>query len=272
MNNILQRNNVHVSGNPHGPALVFAHGFGGDQTTWRLVAPAFEATHKVVLFDYVGSGQSDIAAWNVERYGNLNGYAQDIIDVCRALQLRNVTLVGHSVSSMISVLATIKEPGLFTQVVMIGPSACYIDDEMGYKGGFSRADMDALMQVMDSNFEGWAAGVSPIMMKNPNRPELTEALRNSILAENEVIAKQFAKIIFYSDHRFDLPKVTVPCLILQSADDAISPPEAGQYLERNIAGSRREQLEAEGHCPHISAPEEVIRAMKAFVMAPMAAN
>jgi sigma-B regulation protein RsbQ len=260
---IVKRNNIKVSGNGSQP-MVFAHGFGCDQNMWRFVTPAFEKEFKIILFDYVGAGKSDLSAYNVERYSNLNGYAQDVLDVCRELRLNNVIFVGHSVSSMIGLLAAIKEPAVFAELIMVGPSPCYINNP-GYKGGFERTDIEELLVTMDKNYIGWANFLAPAIMKNPERPELGKELTESFCSTDPVIARQFAKATFFSDNRRDLSKVTVPSLIMQCSDDIIAPNEVGEYLNVNLPVSTLRVLKATGHCPHMSDPEETISVIKQYL-------
>jgi sigma-B regulation protein RsbQ len=261
---VLARNNVTVSGPVDGPAIVFAHGFGCDQNLWRLVAPAFAADHRVVLFDHVGAGGSDLSAYDPDRYATLDGYATDVIEIVRELGLGEVVFVGHSVSAMIGVLATIREPGLFAKLVLVGPSPCYVDDD-GYVGGFSRADIGELLESLESNFLGWSSVMAPVIAGNPDRPELGEELTNSFCRTDPDIAARFARVTFESDNRADLPAVRTPTLILQSREDAIAPPPVGEYVHRAIAGSTLVVLDATGHCPNLSAPAETIEAIRAFL-------
>lgn len=262
---ILSRNNVHVSGQGAQPML-FAHGFGCDQNMWRFITPAFSDDYKIVLFDYVGSGKSDIGAYDKNKYRSLNGYAQDVLDVCRALELENVIFVGHSVSSMVGVLAAIREPSLFSKLILVGPSPRYIND-LPYVGGFERRDIEELLDTMDKNYIGWANFLAPAIMKNPGRPELAEELTESFCSTDPVIARNFAEATFFADNRADLPKVSVPSLILQCSDDIIAPNSVGDYLAREMPDSTFHQLQATGHCPHMSHPEETIEAIKAYLAA-----
>jgi sigma-B regulation protein RsbQ len=264
MADALRRNNVTVSGRPDGRAMVFAHGFGCDQNMWRFVAPAFEADHRVVLFDHVGAGGSDLVAYDAERYASLDGYADDVVEIGEALGLSGAIFVGHSVSAMIGVLAARRAPELFDRLVLIGPSPRYIDDD-GYAGGFSREDIDELLESLDANFLGWAGAMAPVIMGNPDRPELGEELTNSFCRTDPDIAAQFARVTFLSDNREDLPSVSVPTLVLQCSDDAIAPGSVGDYVHRRIAGSTLVRLQATGHCPNLSAPAETIEAIRAFV-------
>jgi sigma-B regulation protein RsbQ len=260
---ILARNNVQVRGAGE-RTMVFAHGFGCDQTMWKDVASAFEDDFRVVLFDYVGAGQSDLSAYDSARYGSLEGYAADVVEIGRALDLSGAIFVGHSVSAMIGALAQIEEPGMFTDLVMVGPSPRYIDDE-GYTGGFSHAQIEELLDFLAENHLGWAAAMGPTIMGNADRPELGERLTNSFCSTDPDIAREFAGVTFFSDNRDDLARVTARTLVLQCREDVIAPPCVGEYVHRNLPNSSFVMLDASGHCPNLSAPDEVIRAMRAFV-------
>jgi sigma-B regulation protein RsbQ len=261
--NVLARNNVHVSG--HGNrAMVFAHGFGCDQNMWRFVTSDFEDNFKVVLFDHVGAGGSDLSAYDHRKYSMLSGYADDVVDIGRELGLNDAVFVGHSVSAMIGVLASLKAPGMFGQLVLVGPSARYIDDD-DYVGGFSEKQIGELLEFLEDNHMGWSAAMAPTIMGNPDRPELGEELTNSFCRTDPEIAKAFARVTFTSDNRIDLPKVSVPTLILQCKEDIIASTEVGEYVHRHIRGSKLVVLNATGHCPNLSAPKEVVSAIRAFV-------
>ena len=263
-NNIIKRNNVVVKGKGSQP-MIFAHGFGCDQNMWRFITPAFEDDYKIILFDYVGSGKSDLSAYNSERYSDLNGYADDILEICDALKLEKVILVGQSVSSMIGLLAALKRPELFSNIVFVGPSARYINDGPGYIGGFERKDIEELLDTMDKNYIGWANFLAPAIMKNPERPELGQELTESFCSTDPVIARKFAEVTFFSDNRHDLPKLKVPSLIMQCSDDLIAPLEVGHYLKENIPNSTLKIMKATGHCPHMSAPEETIEIISEYL-------
>lgn len=231
---------------------------------WRFVTPAFEEDHKVILFDYVGSGKSDISAYDPHRYSTLEGYAKDVLDVCAALELENVIFVGHSVSSMIGVLASIQQPGLFQHLIQIVPSPCYINDT-DYVGGFDRADIEGLLDLMDKNYIGWANFLAPVVMQNPDRPELAGELEESFCAIDPAISRRFAEATFYSDNRSDLSKVTTPSLIVQVADDAIAPVSVGEFLHKNLPGSTLSLMNVTGHCPHVSHPQETIAVIREYL-------
>jgi len=243
--------------------MIFAHGFGCDQNMWRFITPAFQDCYKIILFDYVGHGQSD-AAFDQARYGSLQGYADDVLAICRELNLKDVIFVGHSVSAMIGILAAIREPERFDRLVLIGPSPRYIDDA-DYVGGFQQEDIEGLLDSLDSNHLGWSSTMAPVIMGNPDRPELGEELTNSFCRTNPEIAKHFARVTFLSDNRADLPKVTTKALILQCSQDAIAPEAVGHFVHQNLPGSEFVLMQASGHCPNLSAPEETIAAMEAFL-------
>src|SRR3954468_6469770 len=261
---VLTRNCVTLSGAPTGRPMVFAHGYGCDQAMWRFVAPDFEVDHRVVLFDHVGAGRSDLSAYDRQKYGSLRGYAEDVVEICRELDLRDVVLVGHSVSAMIGVLALQEAPELFGALVMVGPNPRYVDDG-DYVGGFTRSDIVGLLEALDSNHLGWSRQMASVIMGNPDRPELTEELTNSFCRTDPDIARQFARVTFLSDNRGDLPGVKVPTLILQCSDDVIAPDVVGTYVHGQIPGSVLTRLDAVGHCPHLSAPEETTAAIRAFL-------
>jgi sigma-B regulation protein RsbQ len=267
--NALRRNNVKVFGKGTQPML-FAHGFGCDQNMWRFVTPAFENDYRIVLFDYVGSGKSDLAAYDATRYASLDGYAQDVLDVCHALELENVIFVGHSVSSMVGVLAANREPDRFARLILIGPSPRYINDAPDYVGGFERADIEGLLETMEKNYLGWANFLAPAIMKNPEHPELSAELEASFCSTDPVIAKRFAEATFFADNRGDLAAVRVPSLIMQCSDDMIAPNVVGDYLSRELPGSTLRTLAATGHCPHMSHPEETIAVMREYLRSPVA--
>ncbi len=265
MSAVLKRNNVKVFGRGEQP-MIFAHGYGCDQNMWRFITPAFEDRYKIVLFDHVGHGQSDAAAFDQTKYASLNGYADDVLAICRELNLKDVIFVGHSVSAMIGILAAIKAPDRFAQLVLIGPSPRYIDDD-DYRGGFSREDIEQLLAFQDSNYLGWSSTLAPVIMGNPDRPDLAEELTNSFCRTDPEIAKQFAAVTFLSDNRADLPQVRTRSLVLQCREDAIAPPSVGDYVHRQLPDSALVVLDATGHCPHLSAPEATIAAMRAFLAA-----
>jgi sigma-B regulation protein RsbQ len=231
---------------------------------WRYVTPAFADDFRVVLFDYVGSGGSDKSAFDRDRYGSLEGYAQDVLDVIHALDLRDVIFVGHSVSSMVGVIAANREPDRFARLIMVGPSPRYINDGT-YVGGFERADIDGLFEMMDKNFIGWANFLAPAIMKNPDRPELGSELTESFCSTDPVIARRFAEATFYADNRADLPNVSVPSLVLQCSDDMVAPLEVGDYLAKHLPGSTMRVMKANGHCPHMSHPDETIDLIKEYL-------
>lgn len=260
---VLKRNNVRVRGSGE-RAMMFAHGFGCDQNMWRFVEPAFADEFTTVVFDHVGAGGSDLTAYNKVKYSTLGGYADDVVEIGREIGLKDAVFVGHSVSSMIGVLAATRSPGMFGKLVMVGPSARYIDDG-DYIGGFSEQQIEELLQFLESNHMGWSAQMAPAIMGNPDRPELGEELTNSFCRTDPEIAKAFARVTFTSDNRGDLAGVTIPTLVLQCSDDIIASTAVGEFVHRGIADSEMIILKATGHCPNLSAPEEVISAMRTFV-------
>jgi sigma-B regulation protein RsbQ len=259
----LRRNNVRVTGRGTRPIL-FAHGFGCDQNMWRLVAPAFEESHRVVLFDHVGAGQSDLSAYRRDKYATLDGYASDVLAICQQLELQDVIFVGHSVSAMIGVLAARRAPEQFSALVLVGPSPRYINDT-DYVGGFSRQDIDGLLTSMESNYLGWSSTMAPVIMGNGDRPALGEELTNSFCRTDPNIAADFARVTFLSDNRADLSSVRTPTLVLQCSDDVIAPLAVGEYVQRQMPNSRLVVMNATGHCPNLSAPEETTRAITDFL-------
>ena len=259
----IKLNNVRVRGAGH-RTMIFAHGFGCDQNMWRFVAPAFEKDFMTVVFDHLGAGGSDLSAYDSAKYSTLSGYAKDVVEIGTELGLKDSVFVGHSVSSMIGVLAARQAPGMFGKLVLIGPSARYIDDN-GYVGGFSAQQIEELLRFLDSNHMGWSMQMAPMIMGNPDRPELGQELTNSFCSADPEIAKAFARVTFTSDNREDLAEVSLPTLVLQCSEDIIAPPEVGEFVARNIPNSRMIVLDATGHCPNLSAPEEVVAAMRPFV-------
>jgi len=260
---VLKRNNVNVIGKGE-KVMLLAHGFGCDQNSWQFITDAFADDYKIILFDYVGAGKSDLSAYDSERYSTLNGYARDIVEICKELNITDAIFVGHSVSSMIGVLAAIQEPSIFEKLVFIGPSPRYINDK-DYVGGFERKDLEGLFESMDSNYLGWSGSLAPAIMGNADRPELGEFLTNSFCATDPEIAKEFARVTFFSDNREDLKKLQAKSLTLQCKEDIIAPLSVGEYVKENTPGNSMLMMEATGHCPHISAPAETIAAIKSFI-------
>jgi sigma-B regulation protein RsbQ len=244
--------------------MVFSHGFGCDQNMWRLVAPAFESEYQVVLFDHVGAGRSDLAAYDFAKYDSLQGYADDVLEICGELELARTVFVGHSVSAIIGILAAIRDPERFASLILVSPSPRYIDDG-DYRGGFRREDIEGLLDALDSNYLGWSSEMAQVIMGNPDRPELAAELNNSFCRTDPEIAKHFARVTFLSDNRADLPRLETPSLILQCSDDAIAPQAIGRYMREQIPAGELLMLDASGHCPNLSAPEQTVSAMKAFL-------
>lgn len=260
--NVVKRNNVTVTGQG-ASAMLFAHGFGCDQNMWRFVSPAFEDSHKCIVFDHVGAGQSDLAAYNYAKYDSLEGYADDIVEIGRELGLRHAIFVGHSVSSMLGIIAAAKAPELFSKLILVGPSPSYINDG-DYTGGFTRAQIDELLESLDNNHMGWSMAMAPVIMGNPDRPDLSDELSNSFCRTDPDIAKHFARTTFLSDSRDILATTDIPTLILQCSNDVIAPESVGEYVHRHMPNSTLVIMAATGHCPNLSAPEETIAAIKAF--------
>jgi sigma-B regulation protein RsbQ len=258
------KHNVTVSGDVHGQPIVFAHGYGCDQNMWRHVAPEFERDFKVVLFDHVGAGGSDLTDYDPDHHGSLRGYALDVLQICRDLDLRDVIFVGHSVSAMIGVLAAVEDPAQFAKLVLVGPSPRYTDDG-DYVGGFTAEDIDEMLESLDSNYLGWSTAMAPVIMGNGDRPQLGEELAASFCRTDPAIAKRFARVTFTSDNRSDLPRVSTPTLILQCDHDVIAPVSVGTYVRDAIPGASMVLLNATGHCPNLSAPEQTTAAIAAFV-------
>ena len=260
----MRRNNVTLGGAVRGTPMMFAHGFGCDQNMWRYVTLAFEDSYRIVLFDHVGAGGSDLGAYDRAKYGSLEGYADDILELCRELEFRDVIFVGHSVSAMMGVIAAVKEPERFAKLILVGPSPRYIDDG-NYTGGFTREDIDGLLDSLDSNYLGWSHTYAPAIMGRADRPELGEELTNSFCRTDPEIARHFARVTFLSDNREDLGRVTTPSLVLQCSEDIIAPTAVGEFVHDHLPASELVYLEAKGHCPNLSAPEETVEAIRRFL-------
>jgi sigma-B regulation protein RsbQ len=261
---VQRRNNVSISGNPDGRPLVFAHGFGCSQAVWRHVTPAFLDDYRVVVFDAVGAGASDLAAYDPGKYDSLHGYADDLLEILSELDLRDVVYVGHSVASMVGVLASNTDPSRFGALVLVSPSPRYINDD-GYTGGFEDADIRALLDELDSNYLGWSSSIAPMMMGNADHPELGEELTDNFCSTDPSIARHFAHVTFLSDNRTDLARVGLPTLVLQAQDDIIAPLPVGQYVHEQIAGSTLVVMQATGHCANLSGPREVVDEIMRFL-------
>lgn len=264
---VAAKNNVKIVGTPDGPTVMLAHGFGCDQNLWRLVTERLAPNFRIVLFDHVGAGASDPSAWDAARYASLSGYADDVLDIVRDLELTDVVFVGHSVAAMIGVLAVSAEPDRFAGLVLLTPSPRYLDDE-GYRGGFSPADIDELLDSLESNYLGWSRAMAPTIMGTPDRPELGDELTDSFCRTEPSRALAFARTTFLSDNRADLSRVSVPTLVIECERDTLAPREVGAYVHERIAGSELVTLDASGHCPHLSAPDATAEAIAAFVRRP----
>lgn len=266
MGGIAERTKLRQFGVAGAQPMLFAHGYGCDQAMWRLVVPEFARDYRIITFDHVGFGGSDLAAWSPDRYGTLDAYAADVLEIVRELDLHDVIFVGHSVAAMIGLLATVAEPDLFAHLILVGPSPRYIDDPAtGYIGGFSRADIDELLEAVDTNYLGWSTGIAPLIMGNADRPELGAELVTSFCRTDPRVAKTFARATFLADNRSDLPKVSVPSLVLQCADDVIAPESVGRYVHQNIPDCQFVALRATGHCPNLSAPQETAGAIRDYL-------
>ncbi|VWX61268.1 Sigma factor SigB regulation protein RsbQ [Burkholderiales bacterium 8X] len=262
---VARRNNVKVMGEG-AVAMVFAHGFGCDQNMWRLLAPRYASRFRVVTYDLVGAGQSDLSAYDPGKYNHLSGHADDLLEVIEEFARGPVIFIGHSVSAMIGLLAGIRAPERFAAHVMIGPSPRYIDDG-AYTGGFTQADIDSLLETLDSNYLGWASNMAPAIMGAPDQPELGLELAASFCRTDPDIAKQFARVTFLSDNRADLPKLSAPTLIVQSSDDLIAPVAVGEYMLRTLPNAQLRIVDNVGHCPHLSAPSASVEAIDDFLTA-----
>jgi sigma-B regulation protein RsbQ len=260
---VYQRNNIHIAGTGT-RTMLFAHGFGCDQNMWRFLVPAFQKAYRIVLFDHVGAGKSDLLSYQPYKYSTLEGYAGDVLEILQAAEGAPAIFVGHSVSAMIGVLASIKQPDAFERLILIGPSPCYINDG-NYIGGFSRSDIESLLATLDSNYLGWSSAMAPVIMGNQDRPELVAELTESFCRTDPEIGKHFAQVTFLSDNRADLPLVKTPALVLQCSDDVIAPDPVGVYVHQHLPGSKLVRLQATGHCPHLSAPDETIAAIKEYL-------
>jgi sigma-B regulation protein RsbQ len=260
----LEQHNVHMLGPQNAQPMLFAHGYGCDQNMWRLVVPRFAEHYRVVLFDHIGAGGSDLTAYDPVRYSTLNGYAADVVELCSELDLRDVIFVGHSVSAMIGVLAAAAAPDMFSCLVLVGPSPKYVDEE-GYTGGFSQSDIDEMLASLDSNYLGWSSAIAPVIMGQPNRPDLAQELEESFCRTDPDIARRFAHVTFRSDNRADLARVQTPTLVLQCTNDVIAPVAVGEYVRDQMPNATLTLLSATGHCPHLSAPAETADAIEHFL-------
>ena len=261
---IVQRNNVQIIGRGSRP-LVLAHGFGCDQNMWRFLTPLLESDYRIILFDYTGSGKSDVSHYDRERYSKLQGYAQDVIEICESIGVSDVVFVGHSVSSIIGILAANERPDLFAQLVLVCPSPSFMNFEPDYRGGFEREDLEELLNLMDKNYIGWANYLAPLVMGTEANQELTKELSDSFCSTDPTYLKPFARATFLSDHRSDLGKTKHPTLILQSANDTLASIEVGQYMAGKITTSQIDVIEASGHCLHMTNPNSVYESMSRFI-------
>ena len=259
----IKRNNVVINGNGEN-VIMFAHGFGCDQNMWRYVYPAFQDNYTTVLFDHVGAGNSDLSAYSFQKYDELEGYAEDIVEITKELNIKDAVFVGHSVSAIMGLIAANKAPDIFKSLILIGPSPSYIN-QGDYIGGFSSSEIDELLESMNNNHLGWSMAMAPVIMGNPEREELGKELANSFCKTDPEIAKHFAKTTFLTDKRDILQHTKVPVLILQCSNDIIAPLEVGHYMHKQIENSKLVVMKATGHCPNLSAPEETIAAIRSFL-------
>lgn len=265
------QHNVHVLGSADAQPMVFAHGYGCDQNMWRFIVPRFADRYRIVLFDHIGAGGSDLSAYDPERHGSLTGYAADVVELCQQLNLEDVIFVGHSVSGIIGVLAAAAAPELFASLVLVGPSPRYINDDR-YVGGFSRADIDDMLASLESNYLGWSSAITPVIMGRPDRPELAEELEESFCRTDPDIARRFAHVTFLSDNRDDLARVQTPTLVLQCTDDVIAPIAVGEYVRDHMSNATMVLLTATGHCPQLSSPEETADAIEQYLNSSVAVS
>jgi sigma-B regulation protein RsbQ len=263
---VYARHNINIVGEEHGPTILLAHGFGCDQNLWRLIVDRLKSDFRLVLFDLVGAGSSDPGAWDAATYSSLAGHAADVVGIVDELDLREVLFVGHSVSAMIGALAVIAEPSRFSKLVLLNPSPCYIDED-DYRGGFSKTDIDELLESLEQNYLGWSRAMAPVIMGTPDRPDLQNELAETFCRTDPEHARVFAHATFLSDNRADLPRIPVPTLVIECAHDAIAPREVGAYVHAHIPDSQLITLDATGHCPHISAPDVTASAIAAFARA-----
>jgi sigma-B regulation protein RsbQ len=261
--NLQARNNVRLAGVEDGPTIMLAHGFGCDQHLWRLVEERLAASFRLILFDHVGCGASDPSAWDPKRYETLQGYADDIVGIVRELDVRDVVFVGHSVAAMMGVLAVSTDPSRFSRLVLLTPSPCYLDHG-DYRGGFSRTDIDELLDSLERNYLGWSRSMAPVIMGTPDRPELSDELTDSFCRTDPARARVFARTTFLSDNRADLARVSLPTLVIECAHDTLAPRAVGAYVQQRIDGSELVTLDAVGHCPQLSAPDITAQAIAAF--------
>lgn len=262
---VYERHNVRVLGSL-GPPLIFAHGFGSEQRAWRSQVAAFKDHYQIILFDHVGCGRSDFNAYNATRYSSIHGYAEDLLELCEELDVRDGILVGHSVSGMAGLLAAVAEPKRFRQLVFVKASPRYLNDpSAGYVGGFEPAQLESLYAAMSGNFHAWSTGFSKLVMDNPEMPELAQEFARSLTLMRPDIALASARVIFESDLRAELPRLKTPTLIVQSGSDFAVPDEVGLYMARHIPLAQLARIDARGHLPHLSAPQAVNQAINDFL-------
>lgn len=263
---VIEQNNVTQSGIDNGPAMIFVHGFGCDQSMWREVAPKFAEGHRVITYDLTGMGQSDLSAYDPHRYGDLRAHAEDLRGIVDALRLDEVVLVGHSVGATIALLAAIEVPEKISRLVLISPSPCFVDDAVSsYRGGFSREDLEGLIAFLDENHMGWSAQMAPTIVGQPEGAVATDELTQSFCRTDPKIAQHFARVTFLSDERKAFEHATRPSLILHCKHDALVPMEVAEWMKDRTPMVTLELLDATGHCPHMTVPHDVVAAMQTYL-------
>lgn len=260
---IIKRNNVTII-EGDGPTIIYAHGFGCNKDMWRGITSEFEGKYRQVLFDYVGSGQSDLSAFDVDKYSKISGYTQDILDVCEALKLTSdVIFVGHSVSCSAGILASLIKPDLFRCLILVGPTPCFLNQSPEYLGGFESEDLEELLALMDQNFIGWANYLAPVVAGSEYG--ISGELSESFCSTDPLTAKIFARTTFFADNRAEFKKIVCPSLILQHKEDALVPLNVGSFMQKTMANNTYMELNVKGHCAHMSHPNLVVAAIDRYL-------
>ncbi|WP_186576055.1 alpha/beta fold hydrolase [Aquibacillus kalidii] len=253
----ITRNNVKVRGTGKQP-MIFAPGFNFDQNVWSKVSKEFEKDYQVVLFDYVGFGESDIHAYDPSKYSTITGYVEDLLDICSELNMSEAVFIGHSIGSMIGMLASIKAPNLFSKLIMIGPSPYLQNEPPHYIGGFEKEDLTGLMDMLDKNYMSWATNVAATIVNDPTSSNIATEIEDLFSQNDPYITRKFADVVFFSDNRKYIPQVTVPSFIIQCSDDIFVPTTVAEYMHKHLSNSTITYAKAIGHCPHLSHPNETI--------------